>query len=189
VLQRNYGVTQYDVITYSTVLQRNTGSVTRNPQSLGQRSWSGRKLARIDYRQAGWLHAPGKSKRALDWRSLENPRISRNCRNLQNTNSAAAEIAIRYRPKILLKCARLNTNSTLEWIQSCKGIVRGRESRCQKSNDYRSVSLSLFLPPSPLFVLLTSLRSAQANTHAFIFCLSQIFIQQSSHPYFFISVG
>jgi hypothetical protein len=52
-----------------------------------------------------------------------------------------------------------------------------RESRCQKGNDYRSVSLSLFLPPSPLFVLLTSLRSAQANTHAFIFCLSQIFIR------------
>jgi hypothetical protein len=44
--------------------------------------------------------------------------------------------------------------------------------------------LSLFFPPSPLFVLLTSLRSAQANTHAFIFCLSQIFIRPriNSHP-------
>jgi hypothetical protein len=30
-------------------------------------------------------------------------RNSRNCRNLQNKNLAAAEIAIRYGPKILLK--------------------------------------------------------------------------------------
>eukprot|EP01047_Picozoa_sp_COSAG01_P060914 COSAG01_NODE_7532_length_3163_cov_51.836815_1_plen_214_part_00 len=48
----------------------------------------------------------------------------------------------------------------------------------------RVVSSSLFLPPSPLFVLLTSLRSARANTHAFIFCLSQIFVRPriNSHP-------
>jgi hypothetical protein len=55
------------------------------------------------------LHAPGKSKRALVRRSLTNPRISRNFRKLQNTNSAAAEIAIRFGPKILLECARLKT--------------------------------------------------------------------------------
>jgi hypothetical protein len=40
---------------------------------------------------------------------LENRRISRNCRNLQNRNSAAAEIAIRFGPKILLKCVRRKT--------------------------------------------------------------------------------
>jgi hypothetical protein len=53
-----------------------------------------------------------------------------------------------------------------------------------KINAYCSVSSSLFLPPSPLFVLLTSLRSARANTHAFIFCLSQIFVRPriNSHP-------
>eukprot|EP01047_Picozoa_sp_COSAG01_P010057 COSAG01_NODE_422_length_17262_cov_42.635903_11_plen_192_part_00 len=55
------------------------------------------------------LHAPGKSKRALVRRSLRNPRISRNRRNLQNRNSAAAEIAIRFGPEILLECARLKT--------------------------------------------------------------------------------
>eukprot|EP01047_Picozoa_sp_COSAG01_P026880 COSAG01_NODE_1748_length_9329_cov_99.035861_8_plen_115_part_00 len=38
-----------------------------------------------------------------DWRSLRNPRISRNFRNLQNRNSAAAGIALRFGPKILLK--------------------------------------------------------------------------------------
>jgi hypothetical protein len=32
-------------------------------------------------------------------------RILRNVRNLQNRNSAAAEIAIRFGPKILLKCS------------------------------------------------------------------------------------
>jgi hypothetical protein len=62
-----------------------------------------------------------------------------------------------------------------------------------KINAYCSVSSSLFLPLSPLFVLLTSLRSARANTHAFIFCLSQIFVRPriNSHPtlIFFISAG
>ena len=48
------------------------------------------------------------------------------------------------------------------------------DSRCQKGDDYRSVSLSIFLPPSPPSVLLTSLRSARANTHALIFFFSQI---------------
>ena len=38
-----------------------------------------------------------------DWRLLRNPRISRNRQNLQNRNSAAAELAIRSGPKILLK--------------------------------------------------------------------------------------
>ena len=75
------------------------------PDRSRPRSWPSRKLARIDYRQAGWLHALGKSRRALVWRSLRNPRISRNRRNLQNRNSAAAEIAIRSGPKILLKCS------------------------------------------------------------------------------------
>jgi hypothetical protein len=42
-------------------------------------------------------------------RSLGNPRISRNRRNLQNRNSAATEIAIRFGPKILLKCDRRET--------------------------------------------------------------------------------
>ena len=51
------------------------------------------------------LHAPGKSKRALIWRLPTNDRISRNFRKLQNTNSAAAEIAIRFGPKILLECS------------------------------------------------------------------------------------
>jgi hypothetical protein len=63
---------------------------------------------------------------------------------------------------------------------------------CQKINVYRSVSSSLFLPPSPLFVLLTSLRSARENTHAFIFCLSQIFVRPriNSHPtLIFLSQG
>eukprot|EP01043_Picozoa_sp_COSAG02_P066931 COSAG02_NODE_10579_length_1908_cov_5.801548_1_plen_117_part_10 len=41
-------------------------------------------------------------------RSLGNPRISRNRRNLQNRNSAAAEIAIRFGPKILLKWVELD---------------------------------------------------------------------------------
>ena len=38
-------------------------------------------------------------------RSLRKYTISRNRRNLQNRNSAAAEIAIRFGPKILLKCS------------------------------------------------------------------------------------
>jgi hypothetical protein len=38
-------------------------------------------------------------------RSLRNDTISRNCRNLQNRIPAATEIAIRFRPKILLKCS------------------------------------------------------------------------------------
>jgi hypothetical protein len=66
-----------------------------------------------------------------------------------------------------------------------------RRRRHRATAAYRSVSFSLFLPPSPWFVLLTSLRSAQANTHAFIFCLSQIFIRPriNSHPtlFFYLS--
>eukprot|EP01047_Picozoa_sp_COSAG01_P043102 COSAG01_NODE_3808_length_5677_cov_7.172643_5_plen_223_part_00 len=42
-------------------------------------------------------------------RSLRKYRISRNRRNLQNRNSAAAEIAIRFGPKILLKCVSRKT--------------------------------------------------------------------------------
>jgi hypothetical protein len=57
-----------------------------------------------------------------------------------------------------------------------------------KINAYCSVSSSLFLPPSPLFVLLTSLRSARANTHAFIFCLSQIFVRPRINSHRFQSV-
>eukprot|EP01047_Picozoa_sp_COSAG01_P095430 COSAG01_NODE_26134_length_722_cov_8.479936_1_plen_147_part_10 len=58
------------------------------------------------------------------------------------------------------------------------------ESRCQKDDDSCSVSFLIFLPPSPLSVLLTSLRSAQANTHTLILCLSQILIwpRSNSHP-------
>ena len=40
----------------------------------------------------------------LDWTSLRKYRISRYRRNLQNRNSAAAGIAIRFGPNILLKC-------------------------------------------------------------------------------------
>jgi hypothetical protein len=54
-------------------------------------------------------NAPVKSRRALDWASLTNGRISRNRRNLQNRNSAASEISIRFGPKILLKCDRRKT--------------------------------------------------------------------------------
>jgi hypothetical protein len=42
-------------------------------------------------------------------RSLRKYTISRNRRNLQNRNSAAAEIAIRFGPEILLKCVRRKT--------------------------------------------------------------------------------
>jgi hypothetical protein len=42
-------------------------------------------------------------------RSLRKYTISRNRRNLQNRNSAAAEIAIRFGPKILLKCVSRKT--------------------------------------------------------------------------------
>jgi hypothetical protein len=45
-------------------------------------------------------------------------------------------------------------------------IIQGVEGGCQKGDDYRSVSFSILLPPSPPSVLLTSLRSARANTHA-----------------------
>eukprot|EP01047_Picozoa_sp_COSAG01_P002306 COSAG01_NODE_60_length_29981_cov_23.262533_31_plen_99_part_00 len=41
----------------------------------------------------------------LDWTSLRNDIISRNRRNLQNRNSAAAGIAIRFGPNVLLKCS------------------------------------------------------------------------------------
>ena len=41
----------------------------------------------------------------LDWTSLRNGSISRNRRNLQNRNSAAAGIAIRFGPTVLLKCS------------------------------------------------------------------------------------
>ena len=45
----------------------------------------------------------------LDWTSLRKYRISRYRRNLQNRNSAAAGIAIRFGPNILLKCDRRQT--------------------------------------------------------------------------------
>ena len=45
----------------------------------------------------------------LDWTSLRKYRISRYRRNLQNRNSAAAGIAIRFGPNILLKCDRRKT--------------------------------------------------------------------------------
>ena len=45
----------------------------------------------------------------LDWTSLRKYRISRYRRNLQNRNSAAAGIAIRFGPKLLLKCDRRQT--------------------------------------------------------------------------------
>ena len=41
----------------------------------------------------------------LDWTSLRNDLISRYRRNLQNRNSVAAGIAIRFGPNILLKCS------------------------------------------------------------------------------------
>eukprot|EP01049_Picozoa_sp_SAG25_P006013 SAG25_NODE_432_length_8108_cov_357.746442_8_plen_257_part_00 len=44
-----------------------------------------------------------------DWRSLRNDTILRFRRNLQNRNSAAAELPIRFGPKILLKCDRRKT--------------------------------------------------------------------------------
>ena len=46
---------------------------------------------------------------SLIQRSLRKYTISRNRRNLQNRNSAAAEIPIRFRPKILLKCSVTKT--------------------------------------------------------------------------------
>jgi hypothetical protein len=57
-------------------------------------------------------------------RSLRNPRISRNRRNLQNRNSAAAEIAIRFGPKILLKCDRRETGPKYP----CTGLDYGYKS-------------------------------------------------------------
>jgi hypothetical protein len=54
-------------------------------------------------------HPPAHHGRSVFQRSLRNPRISRNRRNLQNRNSAATEIATRFGPKILLKCDRRET--------------------------------------------------------------------------------
>ena len=55
-------------------------------------------------------------------RSLRNPRISRNRRNLQNRNSAAAEIAIRFGPKILLKCSVRKTGPKFRTTGLTTGI-------------------------------------------------------------------
>ena len=55
-------------------------------------------------------------------RSLRNRRISRNRRNLQNRNSAAAEIAIRFGPKILLKCDRRETGPKFRTTGLTTGI-------------------------------------------------------------------
>eukprot|EP01047_Picozoa_sp_COSAG01_P012625 COSAG01_NODE_573_length_15298_cov_13.922394_4_plen_72_part_00 len=54
----------------------------------------------------------------------------------------------------------------------------------KKDDDSCSVSLLIFLPPSPSSVLHTPLRSAQANTHMLILFFSQIFIspRSNSHP-------
>jgi hypothetical protein len=62
-------------------------------------------------------------------------------------------------------------------------IIQGVEGGCQKGDDYRSVSFSILLLPSPPSVLLTSLRSAQANTHALIFFQSDLILSRiNSHP-------
>jgi hypothetical protein len=55
-------------------------------------------------------------------------------------------------------------------------LISSREWRVgvEKDNDYCLVSFPIFLLPSLPSVLLTSLRSAQANTHALIFFFNQI---------------
>jgi hypothetical protein len=59
---------------------------------------------------------------------------------------------------------RQDTKTTLEWLALKNRI-----------ENYIAPVLSIFLPPSsPPSVLLTSLRSARANTHALILCFSQI---------------
>ena len=60
----------------------------------------------------------------LDWTSLRNDIISRYRRNLQNRNSAAAGIAIRFGPKILLKCDRRKTGPKYP----CTGLDDGYKS-------------------------------------------------------------
>jgi hypothetical protein len=53
---------------------------------------------------------------------LGKDRISRNRRNLQNRNSTAPEIAIRFGPKILLKCDRRETGPKYPTIRLDDGI-------------------------------------------------------------------
>eukprot|EP01049_Picozoa_sp_SAG25_P007902 SAG25_NODE_673_length_6002_cov_4.287481_5_plen_119_part_00 len=60
------------------------------------------------------------------------------------------------------------------WRGGCSAGVVGAAIFVKKGDDYRSVSFSILLPPSPPFVLLTSLRSARANTHALNLFFSQI---------------
>jgi hypothetical protein len=55
-------------------------------------------------------------------RSLRKYTISRNRRNLQNRNSAAAEIAIRFGPKILLKCSVRKTGPKFRTTGLTTGI-------------------------------------------------------------------
>jgi hypothetical protein len=96
-------------------------------------------------------------------RSLGNPRISRNRRNLQNRNSAAAEIAIRFGPKILLKCSvrktgpkfrttglttGINLRSTLNlYVQSLRPahehwyLARPDQSAAQRSSEIQKQEL------------------------------------------------
>ena len=82
-------------------------------------------------------------------RSLRNDTISRNRRNLQNRNSAAAEIAIRFGPKILLKCSVRKTGPKFRTTGLTTGInLRSTLTRQAQTNHYdrRTVGLeTLFL--------------------------------------------
>ena len=80
----------------------------------------------------------------LDWTSLRKYRISRYRRNLQNRNSAAAGIAIRFGPNILLKCDRRQTGPKYP----CTGLDDGINLRSH------SIALrSIDRPPHLCFLL------------------------------------
>jgi hypothetical protein len=112
------------------------------------------------------LHAPGKSKRALDLRSLANGRISRNLRNLQNRNSAATEIAIRFGPKILLKCVRLKTGPKYP----CTRIDDGYKSSFSLNHKFSHYDRRT--SPHSLFIL-CNLSSQPMNSALFLQCLTE----------------
>ena len=78
------------------------------------------------------LHSCSRYPGTLDWTSLRNDTISRNRRNLQNRNSAAAGIAIRFGPKILLKCDRRQTGPKYP----CTGLDDGYKSSFSLNHHY-----------------------------------------------------
>jgi hypothetical protein len=92
-------------------------------------------------------------------RSLRKYTISRNRRNLQNRNSAAAEIAIRFGPKILLKCDRRESGPKFRTI----GLDYG-----YKSSFYTQSQVQSLRPAHPLTakaVPLSSHDAAAATVH------------------------